>query len=162
MLRQAIRGLVLLASFGGAVSAAAADAPPGASSCSGCHPASATVNTPVPRILGRERNSVLIAPSGERFWPVFGTHRFSRIAPIIQHQFVQRTPERVEARLVTERPLTGEEEEALRRHIQAQLPWRFEIVFAYLPEIPRSASGKFEPFISDVGPEAYARRPMGA
>ena len=35
------------------------------------------------RILGRERNSVLIAPSGERFWPVFGTHRFSRIAPII-------------------------------------------------------------------------------
>ena len=114
------------------------------------------------RILGRERNSVLIAPSGERFWPVFGTHRFSRIAPIIQHQFVQRTPERVEARLVTERPLTGEEEEALRRHIQAQLPWRFEIVFAYLPEIPRSASGKFEPFISDVGPEAYARRPMGA
>ena len=61
MLRQAIRGLVLLASLGGAVSAAAADAPPGASSCSGCHPTSATVNTPVPRILDRKPDEIVAA-----------------------------------------------------------------------------------------------------
>jgi cytochrome subunit of sulfide dehydrogenase len=61
VLRQAIRGLVLLASFGGAVSAAAADAPPGASSCSGCHPTSATVNTPVPRILDRKPDEIIAA-----------------------------------------------------------------------------------------------------
>jgi cytochrome c553 len=32
--------------------AAAAEAPPGASSCSGCHAASAAVDTPVPRLAG--------------------------------------------------------------------------------------------------------------
>jgi cytochrome c553 len=32
--------------------AAAAEAPPGASSCSGCHAASAAVETPVPRLAG--------------------------------------------------------------------------------------------------------------
>jgi sulfide dehydrogenase cytochrome subunit len=31
----------------------AAEMPPGASSCSGCHPASAAVRTPVPRLIGR-------------------------------------------------------------------------------------------------------------
>ncbi len=66
---------------------------------------------------------------------------------------MQKTPERVEARLVTERPLTPAEEDALRTHIQAQLQWRFEIDFVYLTEIPRSAGGKFEPFISELGPE---------
>jgi sulfide dehydrogenase cytochrome subunit len=61
VLRQAIRGLVLLASFGGAVSAAAADAPPGASSCSGCHAASAAMQTPVPRLGGRPAVEIVAA-----------------------------------------------------------------------------------------------------
>jgi|SoiMethySBSTD1v2_1073268.scaffolds.fasta_scaffold37836_4 cytochrome subunit of sulfide dehydrogenase len=34
--------------------ASAADAPPGASSCTGCHPARAGVSTPVPRLNGRD------------------------------------------------------------------------------------------------------------
>ena len=37
---------------GGRFRAGAAEAPPGASSCSGCHPASAAVETPVPRLAG--------------------------------------------------------------------------------------------------------------
>jgi cytochrome subunit of sulfide dehydrogenase len=61
VLRQAIRGLVLLGSFGSAVSAAAADAPPGASSCSGCHAASAVVQTPVPRLVGRPAVEIIAA-----------------------------------------------------------------------------------------------------
>jgi sulfide dehydrogenase cytochrome subunit len=61
VLRQAIRGLVLLASFGGVVSATAADAPPGASSCSGCHAASAAVQTPVPRLVGRPAVEIVTA-----------------------------------------------------------------------------------------------------
>ena len=59
----------------------------------------------------------------------------------------------MEARLVTKRPLTPAEEDALRKHIQAQLPSQFQIEFAYVGEIPRSASGKFEPFISRLGAE---------
>ena len=42
-------------------SASAADAPPGASSCSGCHPATAGVPTPVPRLVGRDAAQVTTA-----------------------------------------------------------------------------------------------------
>jgi len=50
--RHASAGSALLVSLAGPASAAAADAPPGASSCTGCHPASAAVQTPVPRLVG--------------------------------------------------------------------------------------------------------------
>ena len=42
-------------------SAWSADAPPGASSCSGCHPASASVGTPVPRLNGRDAAQITSA-----------------------------------------------------------------------------------------------------
>ena len=45
--------LALLIPLAGPVVAAAADAPPGGSSCSGCHSASAVTQTPVPRLVGR-------------------------------------------------------------------------------------------------------------
>ena len=41
--------------------ASAADAPPGASSCSGCHPATAGVATPVPRLNGRDAGQITTA-----------------------------------------------------------------------------------------------------
>ncbi len=41
--------------------ASAADAPPGASSCSGCHPATAGVATPVPRLVGRDAGQITTA-----------------------------------------------------------------------------------------------------
>jgi sulfide dehydrogenase cytochrome subunit len=44
----------LLAMIGPAVAAGPADAPPGASSCSGCHPSGHGVDTNVPRLAGRD------------------------------------------------------------------------------------------------------------
>ena len=38
-----------------------ADAPPGASSCSGCHPAARSVDTTVPRLAGRDAEQVVAA-----------------------------------------------------------------------------------------------------
>jgi cytochrome subunit of sulfide dehydrogenase len=38
-----------------------ADAPPGASSCSGCHPATAGVATLVPRLVGRDAAQITTA-----------------------------------------------------------------------------------------------------
>ena len=61
MFRHAIAGLALLVSLAGPASAAAADAPPGASSCSGCHAASAAVQTPVPRLVGRPAVEIITA-----------------------------------------------------------------------------------------------------
>jgi len=48
----------------------AADAPPGAAGCSGCHAASSRVDTPVPPLLGRPAadtsNQMIAFKSGER------------------------------------------------------------------------------------------------
>jgi len=39
----------------------AADAPPGAASCSGCHPAKPDVDTPVPRLAGQDPAAMVSA-----------------------------------------------------------------------------------------------------
>ena len=57
-------------------SAVTAGPPPGASSCSGCHPPSSEVNTPVPQIVGRPPAEIIAAMqafrSGERPSTVMG------------------------------------------------------------------------------------------
>ena len=45
----------------GPVAAFAAEPPPGASSCSGCHAARAAVKTPVPRLEGRPAADIVTA-----------------------------------------------------------------------------------------------------
>jgi cytochrome subunit of sulfide dehydrogenase len=39
----------------------AADAPPGAASCSGCHPGGRFVGTAVPRLIGRDATQIIAA-----------------------------------------------------------------------------------------------------
>ncbi|MBV8132101.1 MAG: cytochrome C [Alphaproteobacteria bacterium] len=55
---------------------APAEPPAGASSCSGCHAVSARVETPIPRILGRQPTDIVAAMqafrSGERPSTVMG------------------------------------------------------------------------------------------
>jgi sulfide dehydrogenase cytochrome subunit len=51
-------GLFILAMGGVAI---AAEAPPGASSCSGCHATSAKVETPIPPIRGRDPAEIVAA-----------------------------------------------------------------------------------------------------
>jgi sulfide dehydrogenase cytochrome subunit len=46
------------------IPACAADAPPGAASCSGCHPASRWVDTTVPRLAGRNSADLVAAMEG--------------------------------------------------------------------------------------------------
>jgi sulfide dehydrogenase cytochrome subunit len=46
-----VAGMLL---YVGTAPAAAAEAPPGAASCSGCHPAKASVDTTVPRLAGQD------------------------------------------------------------------------------------------------------------
>ena len=57
--RQAVVAAVLMCA--GIVPAPAADAPPGAASCSGCHPANANVDTPVPRLAGQTPAAIMAA-----------------------------------------------------------------------------------------------------
>ena len=44
-----------------AAAAASAEPPPGAASCTGCHPASARVASPVPRLAGHDRAAIVRA-----------------------------------------------------------------------------------------------------
>jgi cytochrome c553 len=41
--------------------AGAAEAPPGAASCTGCHPARADTGTPVPRLAGQDADAIVAA-----------------------------------------------------------------------------------------------------
>jgi sulfide dehydrogenase cytochrome subunit len=52
----AIGGLVITAAVG-----VAAEPPAGAASCTGCHPASTRVTSPVPRLAGLERAAIVKA-----------------------------------------------------------------------------------------------------
>ena len=67
---------VLPLMLGIATAAAAAELPPGASSCSGCHPPSTSVETTVPPIRGRDPAEIVAAMqefrSGERSSTVMG------------------------------------------------------------------------------------------
>jgi len=93
---------------------------------------------------------MLVAPDGSRFWPRLAwLHRETGL-PIRQFQVVQRAPDRLELRLVTERPLTGEEEEALRRELFRRCRWDRAVDISYHAAIPRGPTGKFEDFVSEV------------
>ena len=102
------------------------------------------------RIVGRERNLILM-PDGTKHYPLVGFAQFRDVAPVVQYQFIQHTREQIEGRLVTERPLTSDEEDALRTIVQNSLGYPFELRFSYfLDRIPRSPSGKFEEFMCKV------------
>jgi hypothetical protein len=101
--------------------------------------------------MGRTRN-MLVAPDGKRYWPFFGTRGFAEIAPVLQQQFVQKSPHVVEARLVTASPLTADQEQKLRQRIEARLPAGIQVRITACAQIRRSADGKFEDFICEVTP----------
>ena len=99
------------------------------------------------RILGRVRNMATL-PSGEKFWPRFYSDDLAEVAPIRQAQLVQRSVHDIEVRLVVARALIPDEEERLRSVILEYLGHPFRLRFTYMDEIARSASGKYEDFMS--------------
>jgi phenylacetate-CoA ligase len=101
------------------------------------------------RILGRVRNA-LVTADGKKYWPVFGTRALMDAAPVRQHQFVQKTHELVEARVVVAAPLTAAEEARFRERVLSQLPAGMRLQLSYVARIERSASGKFEDFLSEL------------
>ena len=103
------------------------------------------------RILGRVRNMATF-PNGEQFWPSFGSMYITDVAPIRQFQCVQKSLDHMEARLVTARELSPEEEDKVREEILSSLGHPFEVTLVYCDEIPRNAGGKFEEFQSELDP----------
>jgi phenylacetate-CoA ligase len=102
------------------------------------------------RVLGRERNMVVL-PDGSRHWPLVGLHEYRRIAPVVQYQLAQRSSQLVELRLVTETPLSPEQELELAAVVQRSLGHPFEVSFRYFEgALPPATGGKFEEFVSEL------------
>ena len=59
-MRRALAAAIGIASIA-AAAAAFAEPPAGAASCSGCHPSSARVSSPVPRLTGMDRAAIVKA-----------------------------------------------------------------------------------------------------
>jgi cytochrome c553 len=59
-MRKAVAAAIGLASIATAA-AASAEPPAGAAACSGCHPSSARIASPVPRLAGLERAAIVRA-----------------------------------------------------------------------------------------------------
>lgn len=108
------------------------------------------------RVLGRERN-LIVLPDGRRHWPSFPEHEWMPIAPIRQLQLVQKTPERIEARIVAPRTLTEPEQVRLTNVLNASLGYPFLFTFTYHEALARGKNGKFEDFVSEVSPPRRAR-----
>ncbi len=100
------------------------------------------------RIMGRTRN-MIVKPDGSRHWPLTGYKQMRDIAPIVQYQFRQHEVDRIEVRLVTERPLTVDEEAALIAHFHWKLrhPYRIDLLY-FDGRLPLGKNGKFEEFLS--------------
>lgn len=103
------------------------------------------------RVYGRTRN-MLVMPDGDRRFASFGLKTFNSDYGdrIQEYQFVQRTPDQLELALLMDRPFTGEEEQALIRHVQDWVKYPFKIRIRYPTSIPRSGAGKFEVFRSEL------------
>lgn len=99
--------------------------------------------------LGRVRN-MLVLPDGDTLWPRFNSDDLSRLAPVRQFQFIQKTVTEVDVKLVLTRPMKAAEEQALRDQIHERLDKSLSLNFIVVDDIPRSSGGKFEDFISEV------------
>ncbi len=100
------------------------------------------------RIMGRRRNMVVF-PSGERHWPLIGSHGFREIADIRQYQAIQHALDDIEVKLVVAHPLSIEQEARLTAIIQRALGHAFPLRFSYSDqELSKTSGGKFEEFIS--------------
>jgi len=101
------------------------------------------------KILGRSRG-MLSFPDGSRHWPHLPYENFEKAAGIKQFQLVQHTVNELEFRCVLDGKLSVPNEDALRTILQDGLGFPFNICFSQVENISRSASGKFEDFISKV------------
>lgn len=95
---------------------------------------------------------MVVLPNGERHWPLVGAYRFREVADIRQYQLIQHALGEIEVRLVADRPLSSGQEAQLAAVIHSALGYPFTLRFTYSNrELPKTAGGKFEEFISLVG-----------
>ena len=101
------------------------------------------------RIFGRRRN-MLVMPNGDQYWPSFPVNSWAEDLPIRQFQFVQKSIDLIEARLVVHQELSAQQESHMKERLQERFGYPVEISIIYQDTIERSKSGKYEDFVSEV------------
>ncbi len=104
------------------------------------------------RILGRKRNR-LVLPDGSNEFAYLSLHEnYDAMTgtPPKYYQFVQKSLEEIEVRLVLDNKMSPEQEQRFTKTIQDNLGHPFTLRFVYLPEVPVSPTGKYETFVSEV------------
>ena len=101
----------------------------------------------VKNILGRKRNMVRL-PDGSIHWPSFPQKSWAEGIPIKQFQLIQSSPDTIDVKIVARGAIGPVQEEKMRRGLQGRLGYPFAIQFSYVDQIPRSAGGKYEDFVS--------------
>jgi phenylacetate-CoA ligase len=104
------------------------------------------------KVHGRKRNRLRL-PDGRSEFPYLGEHGQIHAASgvtVRQFQFVQKSVEEVEVKLVTDRAFSAEEADRVRRLVQANLGHPFRITLTRCEEIPKGPGGKLEEFVSLV------------
>jgi phenylacetate-CoA ligase len=98
-------------------------------------------------VLGRTRNMLRLPDGGQR-WPLCDLVGQRDVPGILQYQYLQKTPQDIEVRLVVGEAYSRDMEPRLREIIHGRLGFAFNLEFTYPAAIGRSAAGKFEDFIS--------------
>jgi phenylacetate-CoA ligase len=99
------------------------------------------------RIHGRVRN-MLRHPDGSTRWPSFGFRKFMQVAPLRQFQLVQQSLDEIELKVVVDQELSEEQEVGIKEILRESLGHPFAVRISYHAALVRSASGKFEDFVS--------------
>lgn len=100
-------------------------------------------------VRGRNRN-MAYSPDGKPYWPVLGLNRFRQIIPSLrQYQLVQTGLDAITVKLVCDPSPTAEQLQGLQATLTEALgyPYRLEWQI-HATELPLTASGKFEEFMS--------------
>jgi len=104
------------------------------------------------KIIGREQDMVTL-PNGEQRWTLLSAgniESFMAIAPVHQYQFVQKDLNTIEVRLAVKRDLTEEEGDKIKDWVAGKLGHPFNVFITIVEDIPRTASGKYQDFVSEL------------
>lgn len=101
------------------------------------------------RVLGRVHQTFRTR-DGDRIWLTIGVHQLRDLAPVVQHQLVQTALDVLELRLVGSRPATADEDAALVAFVTPKLPAGTQVRVRWVAELPRTRSGKFLDFVSEL------------
>ena len=108
------------------------------------------INLPVlERVIGRERNLVSY-PDGTKSWPSYNPMKLMGVLPNVQYQLVQKKLNTLLVRIGTAEEIPEAILGEVTKTINDAMGFTFNIEYEQVEAIPRSDSGKYEEFVSEV------------